>query len=600
MTPVIKTEGLTRLYGDRRAVDGLDIEVEAGEIFGLLGPNGAGKTTTIQMLTTLLPPSHGRALVCGLDVSRQAAQVRRRIGYVSQEKGVRHLLTGRESVEIEASLHHVPRGLRRQRVEEVLDVVGMLQDADRPVAEYSGGMLKRLDLACGLLQLPQVLILDEPTLGLDVQSRHRIWNHVLHLRSQGVTVLLTTNYLDEADRLCDRLAIIDSGREVVSGAPAELKRRIGGDVVRVSTEHPQKLKELVTDRPWAQRVAVSGHEVHIHVDDVVAAMPEVVRLAQGGGLDVAEVSYKQPTLDDVFLLHTGRGLGGPAEGEAGRAHEDVTVRTPTPVPPARPDPPSGLRGRAQEILALTRRWVLELTRERLNLLFTLLQPAIWLVFFGSAIGRAVNAQVVGTSDYVAFMLPGVVAFTVVGASINGAVPLLWDKETGYLGRLLSMPIARSSLLVSRILFQMLLGAAQALLILAVATAMGVRVASHVLGAGLVLVAAALLTCALTSLFVALAYRSPSHTTFFAISGFATLPLLFTSNAFVPIDAMPNWMAVVARLNPLTYAIESIRTLVIEGWRAEVAVHIGVLALLALACLALSARQFPMGSGRGKG
>jgi daunorubicin resistance ABC transporter membrane protein len=537
--------------------------------------------------------------VCGLDVSRQAAEVRQRIGYVSQEKGVRHLLTGRESVEIEAALHHVPRGLRRQRVDEVLDVVGLLPEAGRQVAEYSGGMLKRLDLACGLLQLPEVLILDEPTLGLDVQSRHRIWNHVLRLREQGVTVLLTTNYLDEADRLCDRLAIIDSGREVVCGSPAELKRRIGGDVVHVTTEQPRKLTELVGDRPWARRIVVgSPREVHIHVDDVVAALPEVVRLAQDSGLDVAEVGYKQPTLDDVFLLHTGRGLRGPADGQAGD-DEDGAVVAPTALP-VRAQAPSGMRGRAQEILALTRRWTLELTRERLNLLFTLVQPAIWLVFFGSAIGRAVNAHVVGTSDYVAFMLPGVVAFTVVGASVNGAVPLLWDKETGYLGRLMSMPIARSSLLVSRILFQMLLGAAQALLILVVATALGVRIATHVLGAGLVLVAAALLTCALTSLFVALAYRAPSHTTFFAVSGFATLPLLFTSNAFVPLDAMPDWMAVVARLNPLTYAIQSIRTLVIEGWRIEVGWHIGALALLSVVCVALSARQFPAGSGRGLG
>ncbi|RVX42290.1 ABC-2 type transport system ATP-binding protein [Nonomuraea polychroma] len=229
MGVIIETERLSRSYGDRLAVDGLTLAIAPGEIFGLLGPNGAGKTTTIRMLATLLPPSGGAARVCGFDVVRAAGEVRERIGYVMQQVSPMgyYMLTGREKTEIEAALYHVPRRQVKARAGEVLDLVGLSQDADRLVQEYSGGMQKRLDLACGLLHRPELLILDEPTLGLDVPSRHRMWDHIRALCDQGMTVLLATNYMDEADRLCDRLTIMDHGREVVTGTPAELKEAIG-------------------------------------------------------------------------------------------------------------------------------------------------------------------------------------------------------------------------------------------------------------------------------------------------------------------------------------------------------------------------------------
>lgn len=225
---VIDTDRLSRSFGGRTAVDTLDLQVQPGEIFGLLGPNGAGKTTTIRMLATLLPPSSGAARVCGFDVVRAASEVRRRIGYVMQQVSPMgyYMLTGREKTEIEAALYHVPRRSVRSRAAEVLELVGLSAHADRLVQEYSGGMQKRLDLACGLLHRPELLILDEPTLGLDVQSRHHMWDHIRALCDEGMTVLLATNYMDEADRLCDRLTIIDHGREAATGTPAELKAAI--------------------------------------------------------------------------------------------------------------------------------------------------------------------------------------------------------------------------------------------------------------------------------------------------------------------------------------------------------------------------------------
>ena len=306
---MVEAVGLTRTFGPTRAVDHLDLTVERGDVFGLLGPNGAGKTTTIRMLTTLLAPTEGRALVCGFDVMEQPAEVRRRIGYVMQQVPYRGMVTGREAAEIEAALYHVPRRECRRRAEEVLDVVGLLPHADRRWTEYSGGMQKRLDLACGLLHRPEVLVLDEPTLGLDVQSRHRVWDYVRDLRDGGATILLATNYLDEADRLCNRVAIIDAGRVVVSGSPAELKRSVGADVVQVATADPDGLTAAVAGQPWVKElVPTESGDVHLYVDDAAVALPAVMRLSLDHGLVLDRVTYSQPTLDDVFLLHTGREL----------------------------------------------------------------------------------------------------------------------------------------------------------------------------------------------------------------------------------------------------------------------------------------------------
>jgi ABC-2 type transport system permease protein len=251
---------------------------------------------------------------------------------------------------------------------------------------------------------------------------------------------------------------------------------------------------------------------------------------------------------------------------------------------------------AQEVMALARRWWIELLRERLNLVLSVAQPAIWLVFFGAGVERAIDAEVIGTDDYVGFMLAGIVTFTIVGNGISGAMPLLWDKETGYLDRLMSMPIARSSVIVSRFVFQVAQQSAQILLVVLVALVLGVRIAAGPLGLLVILLAAALLTMSVTAAFSALAYAVPQHGTFFAVAGFVSLPLLFMSNAFVPLDAMPGWMEVVARLNPLTYAIEAMRTLVIDGWAPRIASSLVVLTLVAAFCLAIGTQQFRKRTG----
>lgn len=258
---------------------------------------------------------------------------------------------------------------------------------------------------------------------------------------------------------------------------------------------------------------------------------------------------------------------------------------------------AGARGRyAQEVLALARRWWIELLRERLNLVFSLAQPAIWLVFFGAGVERAIDTEVIGTDDYIGFMLAGIVIFTIVGNGVSGAMPLLWDKETGYLDRLMSMPIARSSVIVSRFVFQVAQQSAQILLVIAVALLLGVRITTGPLGLLVIMLTAALLTMSVTAAFSALAYAVPQHGTFFAVAGFVSLPLLFMSNAFVPLDAMPVWMEVVARLNPLTYAIEAMRTLVLDGWNVSVVSSLALLTVAGAICLALGTWQFRRQTG----
>jgi ABC-2 type transport system ATP-binding protein len=221
----------------------------------------------------------------------------------------RGLLTGRECVEIEAALHHMQRSQIKARTQEVLEMVDLAQHADRKWVEYSGGMQKRLDIACGLLHQPEVLILDEPSLGLDVQSRHRVWEYIHAMRDQGVTVLLATNYLDEADKLCSRLVIIDRGRAIVSGSAAELKRSVGADLVQVTSAEPEKVEAAIAGRPWVKQIVhTESGDLNIYVEEAAPALPLIMSLAVEHGVALERVTYNQPSLDDVFLLHTGREL----------------------------------------------------------------------------------------------------------------------------------------------------------------------------------------------------------------------------------------------------------------------------------------------------
>ena len=309
----IEVEGLVREFkGSVRAVDGIDLRVDPGEIYGFLGPNGAGKSTTVLILTTLLPPTAGSARVAGHDIARQGAQVRSAIGAALQEAALDPLLTGREHMRLQTALQGLPRAERRGRGDELLERMGLSDAADRKVGGYSGGMKRRLDLALALVHRPRILFLDEPTTGLDPQSRSDLWEEVARLaREDGVTVFLTTQYLEEADVLADRIGIIDHGRIVATGTPEALKAEIGRPTLEVTPvrRDERDAVELVL-AGFGASVAAQPGAAAVRLRGGVEELAGVVRALDAEGLAVADFQLHQPTLDDVFLAKTGRKLEG--------------------------------------------------------------------------------------------------------------------------------------------------------------------------------------------------------------------------------------------------------------------------------------------------
>src|SRR5437868_8952353 len=314
----IEASGLIREFKKGpRAVDGIDLAVAPGEIYGFLGPNGAGKSTTVLMLTTLLPPTSGVARVGGYDVAREGPQVRSRIGAALQEAALDGLLTGREHLRLQAALQALPRNVRKARADELLIRVGLTEAADRKVRGYSGGMKRRLDLALALVHGPRILFLDEPTTGLDVQSRTALWREVGRLaREDGVTVFLTTQYLEEADVLADRVGIIDRGHIVAEGTPERLKAQIASSTVEALPANAEEKGAVaaVLERFGTPTTGFSPGTVAVQLSSSDGHLTEIVRALDGEGLRIAHLQIHEPTLDDVFLAKTGRHLEGAGEG----------------------------------------------------------------------------------------------------------------------------------------------------------------------------------------------------------------------------------------------------------------------------------------------
>jgi ABC-2 type transport system ATP-binding protein len=315
----IEAQGLVRAFKDVRAVDGIDLTVDPGEIYGFLGPNGAGKSTTVHMLTTLLPPTAGTARVAGFDIVKEGPKVRAAIGAALQEAALDPLLTGRDHMRLQTALHGIPRQERAQRGDELLERVGLSLAADRKVRTYSGGMKRRLDLALALVHRPRLLFLDEPTTGLDPQSRYALWQEVGRLaQEEGVTVFLTTQYLEEADILADRVGIIDHGHIVAEGTPAALKAEIGRPTVEVVPADPEqrvRLADLL--RRFGELVQITPDSVAVRCERDEYDLAEIVRTLDAEGVHAAHLQLHAPSLDDVFLEKTGRTLeGAAAEAEA--------------------------------------------------------------------------------------------------------------------------------------------------------------------------------------------------------------------------------------------------------------------------------------------
>ena len=314
---IIQTHSLTKVFpGGVKAVDAVDFQVEAGEVFGFLGPNGAGKTTTLKMLNTLIQPTSGTAVVVGLDIRKSPAEVRKRIGYVGQDVGVDEYATGRENLTLYGHLYRLDSRTIKERIKELFGLVDLAGYEDKIVSTYSGGMRKRLDIAMGLIHRPVLIFLDEPTVGLDPQTRVHIWDYIHNLaKAMGITIFLTTHYMEEADRLADRIAIIDLGKIMTMGTPDELKQSIHGDVVTLSTrsskedecqEFIRRTESVLSGKPFVNGTQATDGELAVYVDNGETAVPGIMHLLSDEGIEVATISMSRPSLDDVFLKYTGR------------------------------------------------------------------------------------------------------------------------------------------------------------------------------------------------------------------------------------------------------------------------------------------------------
>lgn len=325
---VIKAEGLTKVFNKSLvAVDHVNFNVKNGEIFGFLGPNGAGKTTTINMLITVLKPTEGKASVLGYDIVKHANDVRRVIGVVPQEYTADEDLTGYENIMLCADLYGIPRETAKKRALELLELVELTQFKDKRVETYSGGMRRRLELACGLINRPKMLFLDEPTLGLDVQTRAATWEYIRRLKNEyGMTLFMTTHYLEEADALCDRIAIIDHGKIVVIGSPQELKHSLGGDIITISIKENADVSDLIRSVEHVKEVKNENGAYRIKAESGEVTAPLIIEALRKKGYTVTRLSLSEPTLNEVYLEHTGKAIRDAEESVETFRAQRITLR----------------------------------------------------------------------------------------------------------------------------------------------------------------------------------------------------------------------------------------------------------------------------------
>jgi ABC-2 type transport system ATP-binding protein len=325
---VIKAEGLTKVFNKSLvAVDHVNFSVKEGEIFGFLGPNGAGKTTTINMLITVLKPTEGKAFVLGYDITRQANEVRKVIGVVPQEYTADEDLTGYENLILCADLYGIPHDIAKKRALELLELVELTEFKDKRVETYSGGMRRRLELACGLINRPKVLFLDEPTLGLDVQTRTATWEYIRRLKKEyGMTLFMTTHYLEEADALCDRIAIIDHGKIILTGSPNELKDSLGGDIITIAIKENADVTSVIKSVENVKDVRNENGAYRIKAENGEVTAPLIIEALRKRGYTVTRLSLTEPTLNEVYLEYTGRALRDIEESKEAFRMQRITLR----------------------------------------------------------------------------------------------------------------------------------------------------------------------------------------------------------------------------------------------------------------------------------
>ena len=460
----VHVEGVIKRFGATIALAGVDLDVAEGTVFGLLGPNGAGKTTLVRVLATLLAPDAGRAEVFGRDVVHEAAAVRQLLGLTGQFAAVDEILTGRENLQMFGRLFDLSRDEARRRAAELLERFELADAADRPARTYSGGMRRRLDLASSLLTRPRILFLDEPTTGLDPRSRNEIWAIVRELVREGTTIMLTTQYLEEADQLADRIAVIDHGRVIAEGTGNELKDRVGGQILEVELTSAAQRDEA---QSVLAGVGCGDPEPGERLDQLTLPAPrdglelieDAASALRQARIGVSDLGLRRPTLDDVFLQLTG---APPSEDGAGPDASASAGRPPAATSPAsaadrgagrflRLHRPSlrALRSAAADARVVTGRNLRHFIRQPQLLIFSTIQPIMFVLLFVYVFGGAVEGSLPPGVTYIDFLLPGIFVQSVAFRATQTAVGLSEDLERGVIDRFRSMPMARSAVLIGR-------------------------------------------------------------------------------------------------------------------------------------------------------
>jgi ABC transporter DrrB family efflux protein len=579
--PAVRVEGVVKRFGATVALDGAGLEVPAGMVFGLLGPNGAGKTTLVRILATLLAPDAGRAEVLGHDVAREPAAVRELIGLTGQFAAVDELLTGRENLEMFGRLFKLSREQAGRRAGELLERFGLAQAADRPARTYSGGMRRRLDIASSLLIRPQVLFLDEPTTGLDPRSRNEIWAVVRELQRGGTTLLLTTQYLEEADQLADRIAVIDRGKVIAEGTGNELKDRVGGQILEVelaSAGQRGRAQAVLAgvgcgepqpdERP--DRLTLPAPRNGLQLVEQAAAG---LRRAQIG---VSDIGLRRPTLDDVFLQLTGAPPSEDGGGPGLRTRRRPRPQPPEPDVPAPRRPvlrqrlpsPQAVRSAITDTAVVTGRNLRHFIRQPDLLTFSTIQPVIFVLLFVYVFGGAVGRSLPHGVTYVDFLLPGILVQSVTFRASQTAVGLSEDLERGVVDRFRSMPMARSAVLAGRTVADLVRNIAIIGLMIAVGYAVGFRFHGGVAGAVACVAVVAAFGLALSWIFafVALTVRGAEAA---QTAGFVVIfPLVFASSVFVPLSTLPHWLQSFAEISPVTVTADAARSFALYGTPAS--------------------------------
>jgi ABC transporter DrrB family efflux protein len=580
--PAVHVEGVVKRFGETVALAGVDLDVAEGTVFGLLGPNGAGKTTLVRVLATLLEPDAGRAEVFGHDVVHEAPIVRELLGLTGQFAAVDEILSGRENLVMFGRLFDLSRDEARRRATELLERFELTDAADRPARTYSGGMRRRLDLASSLLTRPRILFLDEPTTGLDPRSRNEIWAIVRELVRGGTTIMLTTQYLEEADELADRIAVIDHGRVIAQGTGNELKERVGGQILEVELVNAAQRDEA---QAVLARVGCGEPEPGDRLDQLVLPasrdghgglelVEEAAAALREAGIGVSELALRGPTLDDVFLQLT----GAPPSEDGDGPNEPASAE---PVAPAT-SPASATDHAARRFLALHRpslhevrsaladtsvvtgRNLRHFIRQPQLLIFSTIQPIMFVFLFAYVFGGAVKGSLPHGVKYIDFLLPGIFVQSVAFRATQTAVGLSEDLERGVIDRFRSMPMARSAVLVGRTVADLVRNVLIIGLMTAVGYLIGFQFQAGLLNALACIAVVSAFGLALSWIFafVALTVRGAEAA---QSAGFVVIfPLVFASSVFVPVASMPDWLQVFAKASPVTLTANTARSYALDG------------------------------------